>query len=43
MTFLKAHYDGNYLVLDEAADLKPGQKVIVLRMNWRTIPTREGR
>ncbi len=30
MTFLKAHYDGERIVLDEATDLKSGQKVVVL-------------
>lgn len=30
MTFLKAHYDGEHIVLDEDAALKPGQKMIVI-------------
>ncbi len=28
--FPKAHYDGEHIVLDEATDLKQGQKVVVL-------------
>lgn len=30
MLFLKAHYDGENIVLDEDADLSPGQKVVVV-------------
>jgi hypothetical protein len=30
MLFLKAHYDGEHIVLDEDADLSPGQKVVVV-------------
>lgn len=30
MTFLKTHYDGEHIVLDEGADLKPGQKCFFL-------------
>ena len=30
MLFLKAHYDGEHIVLDEDADLRPGQKVVVV-------------
>ena len=30
MTFIKAQYDGERIALDEATDLKLGQKVVVL-------------
>ena len=30
MTFLKAHYDGEHIILDEEFQFKPGQKLVVL-------------
>ena len=42
MTFLKAHYDGERIVLDEAADLKPGQKGFFLFEDGTVSEKRQG-